>query len=233
MTGSQWAILELSGSKLTTSHTDTIPADGGVEFLLPDAAATPAGYVNLLTNGFTANLPTSATLTAIIQIVNSTTTTMYMGNPDGGCPAASPTNCPGTVRLYFASNLPQAGMSSCLGNNGNSNHPIVANEFDYWWSNPIIPVPASPGFPGSYYQFPPTGGGSNGMITLQVRLDPSNWSDLCGHAGTFDLNAFMASISNIKDLGLSFGSGFFFENGVGVDGSTGSATFQLNSYTIS
>jgi hypothetical protein len=122
-------------------------------------------------------------------------------------------------------------MSSCLGTNGNSSHTIVANEFDYWWSN--TPVQATLLHSGSYYQFSPTGGGSNGVITLQVSLDPLNWSDLCGHVGTFDLAAFMASISNIKDLGLSFGSGFFFENGVGVDGSTGSATFQLTSYTIS
>ena len=228
LTGSQWAILELSGSKLTTSHADTIAADGGVEFLLPDATA--AGYVNLLTNGFTASLSTSFTLTATIQIVTSLATTMFVGNPDGGCPGLGGTNCPGTVRLYFASNLPQAGMSSCLGTNGNSNHPIVANEFDYWWSNG---VQATRFNPGAYYQFPVTGGGSNGVITLQVSLDPLNWSDLCGHNGSVYMADFMASISNIKDVGLSFGSGFFFENGVGVDGTTGSATFQLTSYTIS
>ncbi len=122
-------------------------------------------------------------------------------------------------------------MSSCLGTSGNSSHEIVANEFDFWWSN--TPVQATLLNSGSYYQFSPTGGGSNGVITLQVSLDPLNWSDLCGHVGNFDLAAFMASISNIKDLGVSFGSGFFFENGVGVDGSTGSATFQLTSYTIS
>ena len=229
MTGSQWAILELSGSKLTTSHADTIPADGGVEFLLPDAAGTPAGYVNLLANGFTASLTTSDTLTATIQIVTSLATTMFVGNPDGGCPALGGTNCPGTVRLYFASNLPQAGMSSCLGNNGNSNHPIVANEFDYWWSHGVQATFLNP---GGYYQFSPTGG-SNGVITLQVSLDPLNWSDLCGTPGNLAAASFIASLANIKNVGLSFGSGFFFENGVGVDGTTGSATFQLTTYTIS
>ena len=230
MTGSQWSILELLDSKIKTTHADTI-STGGVEFLFPDATATPAGFANLMTNGFTASLTTSNTLTATITIVTSSSATMFVGNPDGGCPAASPTNCPGSVRLYFTSNLPQAGMSSCLGTNGNSSHTVVANEFDYWWSN--TPVPAMTGIPGSYYQFSPTGGGSNGPITIQVSLNPMSWSDLCGHPGTFDLAAFMASISNIKDVGLSFGSGFFFENGVGVDGATGSATFQLTSYTIS
>ena len=229
MTGSQWAILELLGSKIKTSHANTVPT-GGVEFLFLDATATPAGYANLLTNGFTATLTATNTLTATIKVLTSASTTMFVGNPNGGCPASAPNNCPGSVRLYFTSNLPQAGMSSCLGLNGNSQHAVVANEFDYWWSN--TPLRAMTGIPGSYYQFSPTGGGSNGPITLKVSLDPMNWSDLCGHFGILDPAAFMASISNIKNLGVSFGSGFFFENGVGVDGATGTATFQLTSYTI-
>lgn len=228
MTGSQWSILELLDSKIKMSHADTIPT-GGVQLLFPDATATPAGFVNLLTNGFTASLTTSNTLTATIQVVTSLPSTMFVGNPDGGCPGLGGTNCPGTVRLYFASNLPQAGMSSCLGTNGNSSHQIVANEFDYWWSHGVQATTLNP---GGFYQFSPIGGGSNGIITLQVSLDPLNWSDLCGTPGSAAPTTFMASISNIKDVGLSFGSGFFFENGVGVDGNTGSATFQLTSYTI-
>jgi hypothetical protein len=232
MTGSQWSILELLDSKIKTTHADTVPT-GGVQFLFPDATGTPAGFVNLLTNGLTASLSNSDTLTANLTVVTSMAGTMFIGNPDGQCAGAGAgSNCPGTVRLYFASNLPQAGMDSCLGFNGNSGNMIVANEFDYWWSNPIAPVSAQPGIPGSYYQFSTIGGGSNGVITLQVSLDPLNWTDLCGHRGDFVLSSFMASISNIKDVGLSFGSGFFFENGVGVDGNTGTATFQLTSYTI-
>jgi hypothetical protein len=229
MTGSQWAILELVDSKIKTTHADTIPT-GGVQFSLPDATGSPPSFVNLLTNGFTASLATSNTLTAKIQVVASSGN-RYVGNPDGSCPVSGPTNCPGTVRLYFTSNLPQAGMSSCLGTNGNSQHTIVANEFDYWWSN--TPLQATDaGTPGSYYQFSPGGSSSGPVITLSVSLDPGMWSDLCGTVGSVNVPAFMASISNIKDVGLSFGSGFFFENGVGVDGTTGSATFQLTSYTI-
>lgn len=230
LTGSQWALLELSDSKILTRHADTIASGGRVEFLFPDATASPPGFANLLTNGFTASLATTNTHKATFNVIASPST-MYVGNPDGDCPFASPTFCPGNVRLYFASNLPQAGMTSCLGFNGNSNHPVVANEFDFWWSN--TPMQATVANSGSYYQFSPTGGGSGSPITLNVSLDPMNWSDLCGHAGTFDLAAFTASIANIEDVGLSFGSGFFFENGVGVDGTTGTATFQLTSYTIS
>src|SRR2546425_1703330 len=111
------------------------PFPGGIQFQFPDATATPPGFVNLMTDGFTAGLSTSNTLTATIQVVTSLRGTAFVGNTDGGCPAASPSTCPGTVRLYFTSNLPQAGMSSCLGTSGNSSHEIVANEFDFWWSN--------------------------------------------------------------------------------------------------
>jgi len=86
MTGSQWSILELLGSKIKTSHANTVPT-GGVELLFPDATATTTGYANLLTNGFTASLTTSNTLTAVIQVFTSPSTTKFVGNPDGGCPA--------------------------------------------------------------------------------------------------------------------------------------------------
>src|SRR5207245_10304552 len=119
---------------------------------------TPASYANLMTNGFTASLTTIDTLTAVIQVFTSTSTTMFVGNPNWHCPAASPNYCPGAVRLYFTSNLPQAGMSSCLGLNGNSQHAVVANEFDYWWSN--TQIRAMTGLHGNYLPFSPTCGGT-------------------------------------------------------------------------
>src|SRR2546428_12663243 len=130
MTGSQWAILELPGTKIKTSPANTVPT-GGVEFLFLDATATPAGYANLLTNGFTASLTTSNTLTATIKVLTSSSTTMFVGNPNGGCPASSPTYCPGAGRPYFTSNLPHAGMSSCLRLNANSQHAVVANQVEH------------------------------------------------------------------------------------------------------
>jgi hypothetical protein len=38
-------------------------------------------------------------------------------------------------------------------------------------------------------------------------------------------------VSNVTDIGLSFGGGRFFENGVGT--THGSGTFTLNSFTVS
>lgn len=90
-----------------------------------------------------------------------------------------------------------------------------ANE-DYWWSNPA-----------SYVLAP-------GQATLSVPIDPALWSDLNGEFGNRDaahLAQFAFAAANVKQIGLSFGGGFFFLNGVAVSG--GSATFELVSMTLS
>jgi hypothetical protein len=59
------------------------------------------------------------------------------------------------------------------------------------------------------------------------------WSDWNGQFGTVDAEttaAFEAAAADPDLVGLSFGGGCFFENGVGT--SSGSATFKLISYTI-
>ena len=86
----------------------------------------------------------------------------------------------------------------------------------YWWSNPV--------------SAPLTGNGGPVALT-SVPLDPSAWSDWNGQFGTTDPAAFAAAVSNVTMIGLSFGGGCFFENGVGT--SDGSGTFTLNTYTAS
>jgi hypothetical protein len=222
MVGSQWTVSNLIGTQVQTSHATTVP--NGIEFPFPDASATPPGYTLDLLDSYRAGLSTSDTLTAKINVVTSTLATAFEGNPSGGCPSSSPSLCPGAVRLFFESNLPQAASvfpNSCTGAN--------ANEYSFWWSN--TPIAATLATPGSYYQF--AAGGSNGPITLQVQLDPKNWSDECGTFGNQSYattQEFLAAISKIQYIGLSFGSGYFFANGVGVDGTTGTATFQLEGY---
>lgn len=82
------------------------------------------------------------------------------------------------------------------------------NVENFWWAD----VQA--------YTF--TSGGSGGPITMTVSLNPAGLA----------LAGFDQALANIKQVGLSFGSGFFFASGVGVDGSTGGATFQVISYTV-
>lgn len=91
------------------------------------------------------------------------------------------------------------------------------NETHYWWSNPVSATLTS-----------------NGMYTLPpVSLsDGSMWSDYYGHFGNDPSYSagFTAATQNVTEVGLSFGGGCFFENGVGT--SDGSGTFTLNSFGV-
>lgn len=91
------------------------------------------------------------------------------------------------------------------------------DETHYWWSNPVSAALIA-----------------NGPVSLaSVPLTGNNWSDFYGHFGddpTYTAG-FNAAVSNVTEIGLSFGGGCFFENGVGT--TDGSGTFTLNSYTTS
>ena len=93
-------------------------------------------------------------------------------------------------------------------------------ETHYWWSNPT--------------SYTITTGGTITSVTLTAPLNGAGWSDFYGHFGDVApySTGFAAAIQNIKTIGLSFGSGCFFANGVGVDSATGVATFQLLEYKI-
>jgi hypothetical protein len=87
---------------------------------------------------------------------------------------------------------------------------------DYWWSNPV--------------SFTLIGDGTG---TLTTAIDPANWSDYYGAFGNADTSttsAFNAAATNVKDIGLSFGGGYFFSNGVGT--TDGSGTFTVTSVTV-
>lgn len=85
---------------------------------------------------------------------------------------------------------------------------------DYWWSNPASATLAS--LVGN-------------TVTLTVSLDGTNWSDYYGKLGTAVPDQFAASVADVTMIGLSFGGGSFFSNGVGL--SSGSATFTLSSFS--
>lgn len=91
-------------------------------------------------------------------------------------------------------------------------------ETHYWWSNPVSATLSANGGPVSLASTPLTG---------------ANWSDFNGHFGSDPSYAagFNAAVSNVTMIGLSFGGGCFFENGVGT--TDGSGTLTLNTYTVS
>lgn len=87
----------------------------------------------------------------------------------------------------------------------------------YWWSNPQTVLLA------------------NGSFELnQVLNSDAGWSDWNGQLAnsTADIAAgFDDAAANVTMIGLSFGGGCFFENGVGT--ADGSGTFTLDSYSVS
>ena len=115
-----------------------------------------------------------------------------------------PSSCGGTdsnVRLFFET-------SSAGG----------FNETHYWWSNPASIDLSKLG---------------NGVkATVMVSLgDPGAWSDYYGHFGneTGYSAGYQAAVENVTAVGLSFGGGCFFENGIGTF--DGSGSFELNAFS--
>lgn len=86
---------------------------------------------------------------------------------------------------------------------------------NYWWSDTASAVLA------------------NGTVTVSAVVDPTSaqWGDWDGKSSSAKPDEFNTAASNITAVGLSFGGGCFFENGVGT--TDGSGTFTLNSFSVS
>jgi hypothetical protein len=97
---------------------------------------------------------------------------------------------------------------------GNTNGPFAYSK--YWWSNPGSATLASV---------------VGNTVTLSVPLDASEWSNWGGQLGSSIPGQFNAAAADVSGIGLSFGGGCFFANGVGL--ASGSASFQLKSYSVS
>lgn len=92
-----------------------------------------------------------------------------------------------------------------------------AGGFDFthfWWANPDSQTLVN---------------GNN--LTLTATVEPAEWSDWNGQNGATVPDAFASAAGNVTKIGLSFGGGCFFENGVGTADGSGSLT--LDSYSAS
>jgi hypothetical protein len=87
---------------------------------------------------------------------------------------------------------------------------------NYWWADVT---------PGSAVLAPNT----NGTLTADVNPTTTAWSDWNGQPSSANTAAFDAAAQNATVVGLSFGGGCFFENGVGT--SDGSGSFTLNTFS--
>ena len=123
---------------------------------------------------------------------------MFEDQHNGGC-----TPDEKYVRFYFTS--PKAS--------GTTGTRTTGFFTQFWWSNPThVPLATDP---------------QASMSISAVVGDPGEWSDWNGKRGTDSpevTEAFMVAIHNVQFVGLSFGGGCFFENGVKT--SDGMGTFN-------
>ncbi len=89
------------------------------------------------------------------------------------------------------------------------------SETDYWWSNSATSHAYLRDLKAS------------GDMTITNTFSGAEWSDFYGHLGDDPAYAaaFDAALHNVKAIGLSFGGGCFFENGVGIDPNSGGSGY--------
>jgi hypothetical protein len=156
----------------------------------------------------TALLTTTQTPSLLGNLTGKAITATFTVTASGDAVFISDGSCGSSatyVRFYFEVN-----------NNGKffSN---TASYTDYWWSNPT----------STSYTFV---NGTTATVTLTVPLNIASWSDWGGEQASAVPTYFAAAVKHVGMIGLSFGGGCFFANGVGVN--PGTASFTLTSYTV-
>ena len=107
------------------------------------------------------------------------------------------------VHLFFQSNTPVSDMASCM--------PPGYGANNYWWSTDSYTIT-----------------GSASGVTLTATLDSASWTGICGQHAT-DAQ-FAQALSSVTEVGFAFGSPSAYAAGMAT--TSGSATFEVTSYTI-
>lgn len=173
------------------------------------------------TPGAVAGFPLQSNMTALLT---TTSAPGLVGNLTGKTLTA-------TVSLAFTGSIiygledpnscsgSPANMRFFVSTDRNTYSPTKAgrNETGYWWSNPIN-VPMNTAVSGA---------------VITVPLTPGDWSDANGHYSSDPAYTagFNSAVSNVQQVGVSFGGGCFFDTGIGVSG--GSGSFALNGIAAS
>ncbi len=124
----------------------------------------------------------------------------FMDQNSGGCTPANK-----SVRFYFTS--PKASGSTGTGT------PPTGFCTQFWWSNPMsVPLVSATQMPMSISQ------------PVNAMHMWSDWNGTFNDDSAEVMEAFQVAIHNVQTVGLSFGGGCFFENGVTT--SDGSGTFN-------
>lgn len=73
---------------------------------------------------------------------------------------------------------------------------------------------------------------TNGTTVINGDFNPSQWSNSYGQWATNNLVDFNTAVRSVKQLGLMFGGGNFFDVGIGVVPNSGTAIFTLNNFVV-
>jgi hypothetical protein len=168
----------------------------------------PGGTVSLTPGSYLAKVTAdehNANLTGSVKTITVTGTLTggsFADQPNGG-ESSTPAGQP-NMRLYF-----EGGSA---GTNSNSPDGYMGQQ---WWSDAsLTDLGTVAGHP---------------TFQVTVTTDPANWSGYNGEPASDPANLamFTAALSHVRDLGLSFGGGYFAENGV-----TGAATLTVSSINV-
>lgn len=135
--------------------------------------------------------------------MTTTGSPMFIANSIGSGCPALP-----NMRLYFATVTGTYDLR-------NAN----AHQTNYWWSTQGMDMDqVAPPFTRS---------------SIIMSLDPSLWSDSQGVLGSQEPEAFATAVRNVKQIGLSFGGGCYYDIGVGLSNKApNSATLHLTSFVV-
>jgi len=142
---------------------------------------------------YTALLTTNdKALTGNLSTATLNDTVTLSGQPGATFASQNGDGCrtPPSVRFYFRS--PSASGPS-------ADSPPGGFYTQFWWSNPIFVTLEADG--------------QSSLMTAHMSV-PAEWSDWNGKNGATQLAAFTQATSRVQSIGLSFGGGCFFENGV-------------------
>ena len=147
----------------------------------------------------------SATFT--VTVLSGDPIFMFGGqlNNQGTGPGWNRGSLPPHCRLFFSTNI--ATYSNLTADN---------SPLNYWWSNPL------------YVEIDTL----TGTATLTESLSGTGWSSANGIPAANAFTEFLNAVSNVRQIGLAFGGGSFFDVGVGTFENTGTASFTLNSFAV-
>jgi len=117
--------------------------------------------------------------------------TVVSDQPNGG-DSSTPPGAP-NMRVYFEGSGGGVSDGSPDGYMG-----------QHWWAHPDSAV---------VYLNQRTGG-----FIMTVTVDPANWSDWNGQPASANQALFAGAATHVRNIGVSFGGGYFFENGVNGQG---------------